>query len=110
MSPLPKSEMKAKVLHAARDNGSGKEYSIREIGRAQFHLKCGHLTHNIMCGACAQAYKFDVSLVDVGKIHVVSRAQCGGYLGGAIGVCLEDEEYRRMRSTLRREFPGRIVC
>jgi hypothetical protein len=103
--------MKAKVLHAARDHGSGKEYSIREIGRAQFHLKCGHLTHNIWCGVYdAQAYKFDVSLVDEGKIHAVSRAQCGGYLGGDIGVISEEEEYRRMRSTLRRKFPGRIVC
>jgi hypothetical protein len=79
MPPLPQSEVKAKVLHAARDNGSGKEYSIREIGRAQYHLKYGHLTHDILGGACAQAYKFDVSLVDEGKIHVVSHIQCGGH-------------------------------
>ena len=55
----------AKIYRALSEGG--KHYEIRPLSEHCYHAKCGHLVNNVLLGACAQAFKFDIDVSNPSK-------------------------------------------
>jgi hypothetical protein len=90
-------------------NKGGKYYTGRCIGPNKYHVKCGHLTNNVLFGCCGQCYKYDIDFMKGGSVKVVSTVPCNGFWGGLIGAWMESDEKKRVSEVLAREFPDKRV-
>jgi hypothetical protein len=101
-------DTKSRVI-AALNTSSSVSYEVRDLGGGIFSATAGSLAMNVLCGCCAQYYEYTIDCSAPEQITYRSEVCCGGFLGGVIGMAMNDAENNRVGEALRKQFPGATV-
>ena len=98
-----------KAIANALNAGNNLNYTVTQQQGETFVAECGSLGMNILCGCCAQYYKYVITVGSNGEITFYSDVPCGGWWGGAIGAAKTKNETQRVEAALAGAFAGRTV-